>query len=189
MTPQRKRMIRLGILFAIVIALVIVGATTGVRDRFTIENLRAQAVASGPWGILIFCAAFCVGELLYIPGTVFLVAAVLAWGRVAGAGIGFVAGMLAIKVTFLLVRGAGGQALGESKRPFIRRVMANLDQRPIRVVFILRLLFWTSPPLNYAFALSSLTFRDHLIGSALGLVLPVVGMALFTEQVVKMLGY
>jgi uncharacterized membrane protein YdjX (TVP38/TMEM64 family) len=180
---KRWRLIRLAVLFALVIALVVIAATTGVRDRFTVEHLRSQAVASGAWGILIFCAAFCAGELIYIPGTVFLVAAVLAWGRLAGGLIAFVASMLAVLATFVLVRAVGGKPLGDVTRPWVRKTLDGLERHPIRVVAILRFVFWTSPPLNYAFALSPLRFRDHLIGSALGLVLPVLGVALFTERV------
>jgi uncharacterized membrane protein YdjX (TVP38/TMEM64 family) len=185
---KRRRTLRLVGLAAVVIALAIVGATTGIRDHFTVDALRRQAVGAGALGVLIYIAAFCAGELLYVPGTVFIVAAVLAWGRLAGGVIAFAGSMLAVILTFVLVRAAGGKALGESTRPWVRRAMAGLDAHPIRVVFVLRLILWTSPPLNYAFALSSLRFRDHLIGSALGLALPILGMALFTESVLRMLG-
>src|SRR4051812_26608236 len=114
MDANRRRLIRLAALFAVVVALIVIGAATGVRERFTVESLRAQALSSGVWGVLGFCAAFCVGELLYVPGTVFLVAAVLAWGRLFGGGIAFVAAILAVTLTFVLVRGAGGKAPGES---------------------------------------------------------------------------
>ena len=82
MTSPRARWIRLGILFAIVIALVIAGTATGVRSQFTVGNVRAQAISACPWGLLGFCVAFCIGELLYVPGTVFFVAAILVrcWG-------------------------------------------------------------------------------------------------------------
>jgi uncharacterized membrane protein YdjX (TVP38/TMEM64 family) len=187
MDAKRRRIVRLVALAAVVIALGVVGAATGMRERFTVENLRRQALGTGAWGVLAYCAAFCAGELLYVPGTVFLVAAVLAWGRLAGGVIAFVASMLAVTATFVLVRGAGGKPLGESKRPWLRRMLAGLDAHPIWVVFVLRLIFWTSPPVNYALGLSSLRLRDHTIGSALGLVLPVVSVALFTEAVLRML--
>ena len=187
MTDRRRRVIRLGVLLALVIALVVIGAQSGLRARFTVENIRAMAVASGVWGMLGFCAAYCIGGLLYLPGLVFLVAAVLAWGELLGAGIAYVAALLTVVVSFVLVRSAGGNLLGESPRPLVRRVLSTLDAHPIRAVFILRLVFWSSPPLNYALALTSLSFRNHLIGSALGLVLPVVGVALFTDWALRML--
>lgn len=188
MDAKRSRWIRLGLLAAVVIALGVIGYATGLRERFTVEGLRKQAIGTGAWGVLAYCAAFCAGELLYIPGTVFLVAAVLAWGRLAGGAIAFAASMLAVTVTFVLVRGAGGKPLGESTRPWVRKILSRLDRNPIGVVFALRLIFWTSPPVNYALGLSSLRLRDHTIGSALGLVLPVASVALFTESVLRMLG-
>ncbi len=188
MASKRARWIRLGILFAVVIALVILLAATGMRDKFTVANVRAQAIAAGPWGVLGFGVAFCVGSLLYIPGTVFFVAAILVWGRVAGGGVAFVSAVLAVLFTFVLVRGAGGQVLGESRRPLIQKILSRVDKYPIRTVALLRLIFWTSPPVNYALALTSISFKDHLIGSALGLVLPVVAMALFTDVTMRFLG-
>jgi uncharacterized membrane protein YdjX (TVP38/TMEM64 family) len=182
------RTLRLAALFVALIALAAIGAATGLRDRFTVANLQAQIAASGPWGALLFGAAWCLGSLLYLPGIVFLVVATLAWGRVAGAGIGFLGAVAAVTLSFVLVRAVGGQALGESNRPWIRRVMARLDSHPIGSVFLLRLVLLTSPPINYSLALSSIRFRDHLIGSALGLAPPVVAVSLFTDGVMRLLG-
>lgn len=184
---RRARLVRLGALIAVVIVLLVVGAATGVRSRFTVENVRATAVAWGAWGVLAFAAAYCLGALIYLPGMVFLVAAVLAWGRVAGGGIAFCGAVLAVTVTFVLVRAAGGRVIAESPRPWVRRVMAGLDAHPIRAIFVLRLVLLSSPPVNYALALTSVRFRDHLIGSALGLALPVLGVALFTEWALRLL--
>jgi uncharacterized membrane protein YdjX (TVP38/TMEM64 family) len=188
MASKRARWIRLGILFAVVIALVIIGAATGMREKITVANIRAQATAAGPWGVLGFGVAFSVGSLLYVPGTVFFIAAILVWGRVAGGGVAFVSAVLAVLFSFVLVRAAGGQVLAESRRPFVQKILSRIDRYPIQTVALLRLIFWTSPPINYALALTSIKFRDHLIGSALGLILPVIGMALFTEMTMRFLG-
>ena len=60
-------------------------------------------------------------------------------------------------------------------------MLARLDERPVTTVIVLRTLLWLAPPLNYALALSSIRFRHYLIGSALGLLLPVAGAALFFD--------
>jgi uncharacterized membrane protein YdjX (TVP38/TMEM64 family) len=188
MIPTRRRFIRLTVLAVLAVALFVVAWTTGLRERFTVNGMRAMMAAAGGWGVLIYSATYCAGLLLYIPGTVFFAVAVLAWGPWIGGVISFLASNLAVTVTFLLVRAAGGQPLGETSRPIIKKAMARLEHAPIRTVILLRFVLWTSPPLNYAFALSSLKFRDHLIGSAIGLVVPVLIMALFTEQAIRLLG-
>jgi len=42
----------------------------------------------------------------------------------------------------------------------------------------LRLVFWLAPPVNYALALSKVRLRDFILGSVLGLLVP-IGIATF----------
>jgi uncharacterized membrane protein YdjX (TVP38/TMEM64 family) len=51
-----------------------------------------------------------------------------------------------------------------------------LDDHPIRTVFLLRLVFWMSPPLNYGLAMTEIRLRDYLVGSGAGLVAPIAGL-------------
>lgn len=173
---------------ALLAALVTIAIVTDVRSRFTIDGLRVYIAACGAGGVAVFVAAFCVGLLLYVPGMIFFAVSVLAWGRVVGAAIAFVAATLAVTVSFLVVRAVGGQPLAAVHAKWVQRALAQLERHPIRTVFLLRVVLWTSPPLNYALALSSLRFRDHLIASMLGLVAPAVIMAAFTEPVIDLLG-
>jgi len=48
-------------------------------------------------------------------------------------------------------------------------------------VIVLRLALWMAPPVNYLLAMSSVTFRDYALGSAIGLAPPVVAIALFFD--------
>jgi uncharacterized membrane protein YdjX (TVP38/TMEM64 family) len=60
----------------------------------------------------------------------------------------------------------------------VRHLLNQIDKHPVAVVAILRLIFQTAPPLNYALAMTQVRLRHHLIGSALGLPLPIAAMAL-----------
>ena len=57
------------------------------------------------------------------------------------------------------------------------------DGCPIATVALLRAVLVLSPPLNYALALTSLRFFDHLLGSALGLVVPIGAAALLSRWI------
>jgi uncharacterized membrane protein YdjX (TVP38/TMEM64 family) len=184
----RGRVIRIVAVVIVIAALVTIAFTTDLRSRFSIDGLRSFITACGVGGIAGFVAAFCVGLLVYVPGMVFLAVSMLAWGPYLGAAIGFAGSTIAVTASFIIVRAVGGQPLAALRSKWIQRAMARLETHPIQTVFLLRLILWTSPPLNYGFALSSLRFRDHLIGSMLGLVAPVVVMAAFTESVVDLLG-
>jgi uncharacterized membrane protein YdjX (TVP38/TMEM64 family) len=59
-------------------------------------------------------------------------------------------------------------------RPLVARVTRMLHERPILTLTVLRAIILVSPPINYALALTRLSHRDYAIGSAIGLVLPVL---------------
>lgn len=177
--PRRPRpWIRLAILSAVLVTLLLVGEAFGVREWLTIEWLEDTVEAAGPWGYLVFLATFAAGELLHVPGLVFVSAAILAYGRIEGGLIAYVGALTSVTVVFILVRAGGGQALAEIERPWLRRMMSRLDAHPIRIVVLLRLVLWLAPPVNYALALSSIRTRDYIIGSAVGLVPVVFAVAL-----------
>ncbi len=72
----------------------------------------------------------------------------------------------------------------EIKQRHAKILLSKLDERPILVVFLIRLVFWIAPPLNYALALTKIRFRDYMIGSVAGLILPVFGLSFLFEWVI-----
>jgi uncharacterized membrane protein YdjX (TVP38/TMEM64 family) len=174
---------RLGLLAGLLIALWVVGAATGWTDSLTLESIPGLVRAAGFWGALLYIAVFAAGELIHVPGLVFMLAAMVVWGPVAGGAMAYVGGLTSLAISFAVVRTVGGKALGKVQNRWMIRALAALDDRPIRTVALLRLTFWLAPPLNYALALSNVRMRDYLVGSALGFVLPVLGIAAGFEWV------
>lgn len=154
---------------------------TGAADHLSRDDLRRFIEQAGPLGVLAFVLLFIVGALLHIPPMLFIGAGILAYGALWGGIISFVAGFTAMTVSFVLVRTVGGQALVEIEQPWVRRMLKRLDDRPILTVMALRTIFWVSPPLNYALAMSGIRFRDFALASGLGLVVPMFFIALFFE--------
>lgn len=189
-TSVKVRLIRLALLL---LALLAVGELFGIRARVVddprgaADELREAMAAAGPWGIAVFVVVFCAGELVHVPGLVFVLAAVLAYGRAAGGVVAYVAGVASMCVSFGLVRAVGGTALAEIDKPWLKRALGWVDARPVTAIAALRTVMVLSPPLNYALALSSVRFRDYLAGSALGLILPMVAAALLFDQLVAWL--
>ena len=164
--------------------LVTVGAylalrATGLSDQIDVEGVRDAVLGAGLWGVAVFAAVFALGE--HVPGMVFVAAGILAYGKLVGFAVSWLAAVFSVCVSFVLVRSLGGKLLAEIERPFVTRMLARLDARPITTVLLLRTVLWLAPPLNYALALSSVRFRYYLIGSAAGLVLPVGGAAVFFD--------
>ena len=67
----------------------------------------------------------------------------------------------------------GGDALRKLDNTLAKRILAHLDRHPLASVWLLRVLFQTAPPLNYSLALSGVGVRAYLLGTLLGLPLPI----------------
>ena len=174
---NRARLLRLGLLFAVAVALIVVRYTTSFGASLSTARIRDLVQHAGAAGVGLFIVAFAVGELLHVPGLVFVAAAVMAWGRVAGGALSYVAALVSVSFGFVVVRAIGGQPLAAITQPRVRALLDRLDRRPILTVALLRLIMWVAPALNYALALSSVRYRDFAIGSALGLALPMALLA------------
>ncbi len=145
----------------------------GVIDYIHSGELQRYMVDAGWTGVAVFCLVYCVGVVAHIPGLVFVFAAVLAYGPVGGGTVSLLGGIPAVAITFLVVRAVGGTALAHVKNPYMRRVLSHLDERPIRSILLLRLVFIMAPGVNYGLAITKVKFRDYLIGSAIGLIIPI----------------
>ncbi len=182
------RLLRLALLLG---ALLLVSELLGVRQRVSadpraaVEDLRVAMQSAGPWGALLFVVVFCLGELIHVPGLVFVAAGVLAYGQVQGGALSYLAGVASMTVSFLVVRGVSGQALAEIDKPWLKRAMQWVDARPVTTIAALRAVLLLSPPLNYALALSSVRLREYVLGSALGLIPPILVAVLAFDWVIR----
>ena len=174
-TPPKKPVWpRLVGLLLVLVALLAVGHFTGASEYMTRENIAHFMQSLGIWGFLLFLLAFALGELVHVPGFVFVFAALIAYGRLWGALAGYAGALVAVTVAFYLVRIVGGRALTEIKQPLIKKALGPLEKHPIRTVALLRSVLWFLPALNYALGLSAIRYRDYILGSAIGFVVPIV---------------
>lgn len=160
---------------------------TGLKDHFNLVFLQQQILENKVSGLLIFILLFSLGNLIQVPGWLFLAAAVLALGRGMGGVATYVAASISCVVTFLTIRFIGGDALRQLDNKIAVGLLRHLDDRPIRSIVLLRILFQTVPALNYALAMSGIKFRQFLIGTLLGLPLPILLYCLFFDYLGKSL--
>ncbi len=116
-----------------------------------------------------------------------MAAGVYAFGKFTGLILGIVGGTIAVCVSFLVMRTVGGRAFTRIDKPWVVRMLQRLDAHPIRTFAILRLVFIMYPSLNYILALTSIRFRDYMIGSAIGLVIPISVFVIFFDWLVALL--
>jgi uncharacterized membrane protein YdjX (TVP38/TMEM64 family) len=168
---------RLLVLTLVVLGLWIVAWVSGVTGHITSESIRELVAGRGLWGMLAFTLVFAGGQLLRVPSLVFVTAAVVIYGRTSGSLVALLGALTSATVSFAVVRAFAGHALADVPWPLVRRLLTNIENRPVLTVALLRLIFQTAPPLNYALPMTPVRWRDHLVGSALGLPVPVVVMA------------
>lgn len=160
---------------------------TGLRDHFSLEFLRQTILDNKISGLFIFILVFALGNLIQIPGWVFLAAAVLALGRTWGGIATYVAASISCVISFLIIRFVGGDALRLLNNRIATRILKQLDDHPIKSILLSRVFFQTLPALNYALAMSGVRFRNYLLGTLLGLPLPIALYCLFFDYLAKAL--
>ena len=178
----KKKLLYICAFFAVLYLIV---ELTGFRSRLSPETVRALFWQYQAWGIVLFCFAFSAGNLLYVPGWVFLVGAVFALGKEWGGVTTYAAAISSSVISYYLIRAVGGNALRSLENKWADRIFAHLDERPIMSVAALRLMFQTLPALNYALALADIRFSYYLLGTLLGLPIPIFLYCYFFEFVFK----
>ncbi|MBL8923229.1 MAG: TVP38/TMEM64 family protein [Myxococcaceae bacterium] len=187
-TPSRSRTwLRLAALALLLAGGWWLARVTGLSSQLTTDRLRETVAAAGGWALVVFVALFAVGLLVQVPGVVFLLLARVVWGPLEAFLIGYAGAVLASAIVFAVVRGIGGAPLAEVRWPPAKAVLAGLERRPVLSVALLRTVLILTPPLNYALALSKLRHRDHLLGSALGLLVPVCAVMFLSEGALALL--
>ena len=161
--------------------ILLIGHLTGAREWMTQERLQGAVNSAGWWGVLVFFAVFSIGQFLQVPGALFIVVARVVWEPALGFAIAYAGSIVSAVSVFAMVRAVGGKPLGDITWPPAKKILAGLDRRPILTIAALRAVMMLAPPLTYALALSPVKHRDHLIGSAIGLVVPVTIVVFLSE--------
>lgn len=163
--------------------LLLIFQVSGLRAHFNLAFIREQLSAHAYVGLLLFVLLFCMGNLIQIPGLVFLAGAVLTLGQVMGGIATFVAAYVSCIVTFLLIRFLGGNALRKLNNSVLRNILKRLDTHPLQSIVLARILFQTAPVLNYVLAMSGVKLRQYALGTLLGLPLPIALYCVFFNWV------
>jgi uncharacterized membrane protein YdjX (TVP38/TMEM64 family) len=159
--PRTRLLLALFLLLAVTVAVAMVPLPAPLQMRVWAQSIGAAAP-------LLFLLGHALVTVAPIPRTVFTLAAGLLFGPVLGVGLSLVATTLSAVLAFGLVRRlAGGVIRPYLDRRVLRAVDARLRRRGWLAVASLRLI--PAVPfsmLNYCSALSSISFRHYLAGTA-----------------------
>jgi len=172
--------VRIGLVVTLVLTALFVAWISGALDHVDVATVRAFVDSWGAWSVIAFLIIACLANLAHLPGMIPVFAAILAFGGLEGAVIGWAGATLSCMFTFGIMRAIGGKGHAQVKNRFVARLLGGLEQRPIWTITVLRALFQNSPIMNTILALSPVSTTGFLLGSALGLIPPVAVAALFT---------
>ena len=147
----------------------VLGKYSSLSAHFSIDGLQKLILEAGVYGVALFILLFAVGIIMNVPGLLYLIIGFMMYGPYKGFLVVYVGSLVAVIAHFFFARSMAGEALGEVKQPIIRKQMERLRERPIVTSVILRLIFYVSPPVNYAFALAPIRPKDFIIGSVVSL--------------------
>jgi uncharacterized membrane protein YdjX (TVP38/TMEM64 family) len=186
MFQERKMNKRILAVPIFVMSLVLIAHLTGIRSQINliyIKSLFDDQTFISTFGYIL---VFTIGNLIQVPGWLFLVAAVLTLGTVPGYLLTLSAAMVSTIVGFFLIRFIGKDSLEKVKFSWVKKIIKHTKESPIRNTVILRFIFQTAPPINYALALSGISFKNYLLGSIIGLPIPVFIYTFFIDELSKL---
>ncbi|MGH1337299.1 MAG: TVP38/TMEM64 family protein [Aureispira sp.] len=177
--PRRKNsLLRLGVLLAFLVLSILLVKYTIIGTWLSLENLQYMVAETGFWGVFIFIGIFVISAILNVPGTAFLLLAILLFDYWQGALFAYIGAMIGAYATFAIGRKVGGKALAEITNPTVRNLLTEVETRPIRTLIVLRILVQLSPFVGYTLALTNIKERQYLVGNLIGILIPIVGLTI-----------
>ncbi|MCP4439226.1 MAG: hypothetical protein GY810_09825, partial [Aureispira sp.] len=128
---KKKTLLRVGLLVFMMLGLIAAAKFTPLGEYFDADRLQWLFQNAGVWGLVAFFFIFLLGTLMNIPGAVFLVFAVFAYGYVWGTLLSYVCALGAAMINFYFARAVGGQALAEIENPRLKKIMQKVEDKPI----------------------------------------------------------
>jgi uncharacterized membrane protein YdjX (TVP38/TMEM64 family) len=174
-----SRRVRRAILAAAIVLFVGGAITLYSTGLVTPTKVGAWLDSLGPWAPVIFVVVFVAGSFIGLPGMAFVVGGRLAFGPWVGFAAGFIGGVCAVSIPFLVARRLrrAGTEPWRPKQKLLARAMDQVEHHPFRSVLALRLVLWFNPALSYALAFVPIPARTYIAACAVALA-PVVAAAM-----------
>ncbi|MDY6943182.1 MAG: VTT domain-containing protein [Pseudomonadota bacterium] len=138
------------------------------RMADTLQAVRAWAQAAGAGGFLLFWLGGVVAIVVNIPSVLVIAAAAVIYGALGAVALGFLCLNTAAVIIFWLSQKLGREFVSSVFRHSMRRLEAHFRDRGLITVIHMRLLFFALPPVNWFLGVMNLSFRDFMLGTALG---------------------
>lgn len=173
--------------FLFILFIVLLAERLGIRKEFSVNNIKLVFDNNIIVASLMYICFFSIGNILQIPGWIFLGSSIYVLGKMNGYCLTLIAAIVSVSFSYFLIKLLGGSSLRLIENKWVVKLLAKMDEFPIRINIFLRLIFQTAPPLNYSLALSGVSFKSYLIGAILGLPIPVYIYTFFIDYLMSKL--
>lgn len=170
---------------AIVVAVALAAAWAGgLHSHLTPESVAELVDRAGIFGPVAFVALFAAAEIVQVPGSLFVIAASALWPPLVAIPTAYAGAIAASLVVFFFARRIVPASLRERLPERLLRYEARLETHGLQTVVGLRVVLFMAPAVHWLLGASRVSFRDYLLGTAIGLVPGVVAFALLGRQAV-----
>jgi uncharacterized membrane protein YdjX (TVP38/TMEM64 family) len=156
---------------------------SGAYERFDPVTMRDWVRAAGPWGGLLFVASYSCLQPFGVNGLVFLLSAPLIWNPTEAFLLNWAGTVGTGLFSYAGARFFVRDWLQERLPARVRRFDDRLRTRGFRTVFLLRLVFYTTPSVQWALGVSQVRFAPFLVASVLGVAPFTLGTTLIGVRV------
>ena len=161
---------------------------TPLRNLMDVTSLVAslEEVATGPIALLLTVGGFLIGGLLVMPVMVLIAVTILAFGPWWGFWYALIGMTASALLTFGIGRLLGRRLMDHLSGSWVHRISRTLAKKGVLTVVTLRMLpVAPFSILNAVAGASHIRTRDFFLGTLLGELPGLIGLALFLDQVTE----
>ncbi|WP_016951096.1 TVP38/TMEM64 family protein [Anabaena sp. PCC 7108] len=162
---------RIGVFLIIGICIIATGLAVYLLGGVEPEQIQAWLKSAGIWAPIIYIFLYVVATMLVLPSTALNLTGGAIFGPVLGIIWTSIAAMIAAIVSFVFTRTIGREAIAKRLAGKWQAMDAEVRRGGVFYMFAIRLVAIMPYGLvNFAAGLTSVSFKDYVLGTALGTV-------------------
>lgn len=174
---RRNAIIKAGLFLLFIVAAIALVRYSPVKNYLTAEALQQFLSTVGIWAPVVFIFVYTAGVCLFVPGTLLTGLGAAIFGAYWGFVYVWVGAMLGASLAFFIGRTLGRDFAASLIGDKLKKYDDAIQRNGFATVLYLRLVYFPFTPMNFGMGLTSVSFRDYVFGTGLGIL---VGTFIFT---------
>ena len=174
---RTKAILKAGLFLLFIVAAIGLVRYSPVKEYLTAEALQQFLDAVGFWAPVVFMFVYAAGVCLFVPGTLLTGLGAAIFGAYWGFVYVWIGAMMGASLAFLIGRTLGRDFAASLIGDKLKKYDDAIRRNGFATVLYLRLVYFPFTPMNFGMGLTSVSFRDYVFGTGLGIL---VGTFIFT---------